>query len=475
MTEVPHLREAGADIVIVLAHTGIGPAASAPDSADPALEHAALALATVPGIDALLTGHSHQVFPETTAPGPSAPGVDHHAGTLAGVPAVMAGFRGSHLGVLDLCLAQDAATAAWSVQDFHCRAQPVAPADGTAPAAADPDLSAVTRPAHLATLQVTSQTVGHTAHPIHSYFARVRPCNALHPVLDAKTAALSAALGDTEDTDLPVLAATPCYKSGGHGGPGDFIDIPAGPLTLGHMAELYPFPNTLIGLRLTGAQIADWLERAASCFHQILPGHGTTPQPLWNPAFASHAFDTISGLSYRIDLSQPPRYDPQGQLIDSDARRIRDLSRNGTPLSHDALFCVATNNFHAHGGAPIHVPQPRPWCIKVHAPSVTTSPRSCATPAPTAPCPSPAAGISTAREMRPFCWKPARRAQSPRRPRDPGRARSWCGRDRLPAPRHSPCQTGRPCESPRKLRYPVERLARAGALANPVRSGRKQP
>ncbi|MEQ8256427.1 MAG: bifunctional 2',3'-cyclic-nucleotide 2'-phosphodiesterase/3'-nucleotidase [Roseovarius confluentis] len=352
VTEVPHLREAGADIVIVLAHTGIGPAASASDSADPALEHAALALATVPGIDALLTGHSHQVFPETTAPGPPAPGVDHHAGTLAGVPAVMAGFRGSHLGVLDLCLAQDAATAAWSVQDFHCRVQPVAPADGTGPATADPDLSAVTRPAHLATLQVTSQTVGHTAHPIHSYFARVRPCNALHPVLDAKAAALSAALGDTEDTDLPVLAATPCYKSGGHGGPGDFIDIPAGPLTLGHMAELYPFPNTLIGLRLTGAQIADWLERAASCFHQILPGHGTTPQPLWNPAFASHAFDTISGLSYRIDLSQPPRYDPQGQLIDSGARRIRDLSRNGTPLSHDALFCVATNNFRAYGGGP---------------------------------------------------------------------------------------------------------------------------
>lgn len=292
---------------------------------------------------------------------------------------------------------------------FHCRARPVAPPDGTAPAAADPDLSMVMRPAHMATLHVTSQPVGHTAHPIHSYFARVRPCNALRPVLDAKTAALSAALEGTEDAGLPVLAATPCFKSGGHGGSGDFIDIPAGPLTQGHMDELYPFPNTLIGLRLTGAQVVDWLERAASCFHQILPGLGTTPQPLWNPAFASHAFDTISGLSYRIDLSQPPRYDPQGQLLNSGAQRIRDLSHDGEPLSDDALFASPPTISAPSVAAPIPAPHPRPWCIKAREPSAITSPHSCVipTPAPTATCPPPAAGTSTARKMRPFCWKPA--------------------------------------------------------------------
>lgn len=352
MTEVPRLREDGADIVIVLAHTGIGPATPAPASADPAAEHAALALAKVLGIDAILTGHSHQVFPDPWAADPPMPDVDHDNGTLAGVPTVMAGFRGSHLGVLDLCLVQEDATAGWSVQAFHCRARPVAPPDGTAPTAADPDVSAILRPAHLATLDVTSRPVSHTAQPIHSYFSRVRPCNALRPVLEAKTAALSAALAGTRYAHLPVLAATPCFKSGGHGGPTDFIDIPPGPLNQGHMAELYPFPNTLVGLLLTGAQVADWLERAASCFYQILPGQRDTPQPLWNPAFASHALDTISNLGYRIDLSQPPRYDPRGKLANPGARRIRDLVHDGAPLSRDAHFCVATNNFRAFGGGP---------------------------------------------------------------------------------------------------------------------------
>ncbi|MGK7654465.1 5'-nucleotidase C-terminal domain-containing protein [Roseovarius sp. B08] len=271
----------------------------------------------------------------------------------------MAGYRGSHLGVLDLCLVQDAKTARWSVHDFHSHARPVAIPDDSAPAAADPDLSAVVHPAHMATLKITSRAVAHTDHAIHSYFALARPSNSVRPVLEAKTAALIAALEGTEDAHLPVLAATPCFKSGGHAGPGDFIDIPPGPLTLGHMAELYPFPNTVIGLRLTGAQIADWLERAASCFHQVLPGRGDTPQPLWNPAFASHAFDTISGLGYRIDLAQPPRYDPQGQLLNPGAGRIRDLTRDGAPLARDAVFCVATNNFRAFGGGPYPAAAPR--------------------------------------------------------------------------------------------------------------------
>lgn len=349
MAQVPRLRDAGADIVIALAHTGIGSAPARPEDADPGQENAALALATVPGIDAVLAGHSHQVFPNAAA-APAAQ-VDHDAGTLAGVPAVMAGYRGSHLGVLDLCLVQTD-NAGWSVHTSHSRARPVRTSDGTAQVPADAALLEVARPAHLATLDLVTRPLARTARPLHSYLAQLRPCNTLGPVLAAKAAALSAALAGTPDADLPVLAATTCFKSGGHGGPGNYIDIPAGALTLGHMAELYPFPNTLVGLRMTGADLADWLERAASCFHQVLPGMGATPQPLWNAAFAIHAFDTVSDLSYRIDLGQPPRYDADGRLLNPQARRIRDLRHRGAPIAPEALFCMATNNFRAFGGGP---------------------------------------------------------------------------------------------------------------------------
>ncbi|MFX8906904.1 hypothetical protein ABTM87_18920, partial [Acinetobacter baumannii] len=59
-------------------------------------------LAAVPGIDAIITGHSHLVFPGPVFSGIE--GVDAVAGTLRGVPAVMPGFWGSHLGVIDLTL-----------------------------------------------------------------------------------------------------------------------------------------------------------------------------------------------------------------------------------------------------------------------------------------------------------------------------------------------------------------------------------
>ncbi|MDW3118554.1 MAG: metallophosphoesterase [Roseovarius pacificus] len=88
---VPIARAAGADLIVALAHTGIETGPDRPDQ-----ENAALSLATVPGIDAILAGHSHRVFP---APhGAPIPGSDAQAGTLYGTPAVMAGFGGSHLG-----------------------------------------------------------------------------------------------------------------------------------------------------------------------------------------------------------------------------------------------------------------------------------------------------------------------------------------------------------------------------------------
>ncbi|PKM01849.1 MAG: hypothetical protein CVV17_06500, partial [Gammaproteobacteria bacterium HGW-Gammaproteobacteria-7] len=50
---------AGADLVVALCHSGIGAADHVAG-----MENAALPLARVPGIDALLTGHSHLVFPD---------------------------------------------------------------------------------------------------------------------------------------------------------------------------------------------------------------------------------------------------------------------------------------------------------------------------------------------------------------------------------------------------------------------------
>ena len=137
-------------------------------------------------------------------------------------------------------------------------------------------------------------------------------------------------------------AAVP-YKAGGRGGPRSYTDIPPGPLALRHMADLYLFPNQLRALHVTGAELIEWLERAAAMYLQVAPGRAD--QPLIDPGFPSYNFDVIAGVSYVIDPRVPARYDARGMLLDPRARRVRDLSRAGVPVVPQDEFVVATSNY----------------------------------------------------------------------------------------------------------------------------------
>ncbi len=344
---LPQMRAAGADIVIALAHTGIDP-----DDYYPFKENVALALADLPGIDAIIAGHTHQVFPQPGEPDIS--GAKNDEGTLSGKPAVMAGFRGSHLGVLDLFLQNE--NGEWQVVAHKSEARSVAAGAASDPVPADEPLKTLLWPAHQHTLDLIRKPLGRSATPLHSYLALVRNDPATQLVTRAQRAALSRMVQGSADAGLPILSTSAPFKTGGRGGPKYYSDVSQGDFRLRNAADLYPFPNTLCGLRLTGGQLYDWLERAAVCFNMIDPG--CADQPLINPLVPGHNFDVIDGLSYVIDLSQPARYDRTGRMIRKSARRIHDLRYQGQPVDDDQLFLMAVNSFRAHGGGPYpHLPE----------------------------------------------------------------------------------------------------------------------
>lgn len=344
---LPRLRAAGADLVIVLAHTGIEPGPHVTG-----MENAALPLAALPGVDAVLAGHSHQVFPSTGFA--RVEGADPQAGTLHGTPAVMAGFRGSHLGVVDLSLTCRAGR--WQVIASHSEARA---ALDTPP---DPALDRIVAAAHRATIGLTRQPLGESRRNLHSYLALAGQSGAVQLVAQAQCAALCLRLKDQLDPEVPVLSASTAFKSGGRGGPEHFTDVPAGPVFLRHAADLYPFPNLLCALPLTGAGLRAWLERAAIVFNTIRPGKAE--QPLLDPRVPTHAFDVIHGVTYRIDLAHPPLYAPDGALLGQGAGRIRDLRHQGRPVVDSDRFVIATNTYRAFGGG--HYPPTPPGTI-LHA------------------------------------------------------------------------------------------------------------
>jgi 2',3'-cyclic-nucleotide 2'-phosphodiesterase/3'-nucleotidase len=213
----------------------------------------------------------------------------------------------------------------------------------------DPAVVAAIQPEHQGTLAYVRRPVARSTARIHSYFALVQDDPSVQLVARAQTAYVRRALQATPHAGLPVLSAAAPFKAGGRGGPAYYTDVPAGDIAIRNVADLYLYPNTVRAVRVSGATLREWLEMSAGQFNRIDPAV-TTRQPLVNGAFPTFNFDVIDGVTYRIDVTQPARYTPQGRLADAGARRIVDLRFQGQPVTDAMEFVVATNNYRASGG-----------------------------------------------------------------------------------------------------------------------------
>lgn len=353
---VPAMKEEGADVIVALAHTGFDANVSLKDHD---AENAVLPLSLVPGIDAIAFSHTHRVFPARdiasldatfkSANGEPLPAIDWQAGTINGLPAVQAGYGGAVLGIIDLSLRR--LDGKW--QAVHGRAMVREICDGmegSELAERDPEIAELLQQAHQQTVAYANDPIGRTAAPLHTYFSLVHEDAAVQLVNHAQMAYARRWIASSAPDlgNLPVLSAASPFKAG-RNGPNDYAEIPAGPIAIRSASELYLFENTVKAVIVSGAALKEWLEMSAGVYNRIDPDE-TSEQPLLNRAFPAFNFDVIGGVTYRVNVTRPAKYGPDGTLLNPGANRIEDLRYDGLPVDPEQRFIVVTSNYRLSGG-----------------------------------------------------------------------------------------------------------------------------
>ncbi|WDL91072.1 bifunctional 2',3'-cyclic-nucleotide 2'-phosphodiesterase/3'-nucleotidase [Bacillus sp. HNR-4] len=324
---VPKMKAEGADVIVALAHSGVDKSGY-----NVGMENASYYLTEVPGVDAVLMGHSHTEVKDV----------------FNGVPVVMPGVFGSNLGIIDMQLKK--VNGKWEVQKEQSKPQlrPIADSKGNPLVQSDQNLVNEIKDDHQATIDYVNTAVGKTTAPINSYFSLVQDDPSVQLVTNAQkwyVEKLFAENGQySKYKGIPVLSAGAPFKAGGRNGATYYTDIPAGTLAIKNVADLYVYPNTLYAVKVNGAQVKEWLEMSAGQFNQIDPKK-TEEQPLVNIGYPTYNFDILDGLKYEIDVTQPAKYDKDGKVVNANTNRIINMTYEGKPVADNQEFIVATNNY----------------------------------------------------------------------------------------------------------------------------------
>lgn len=275
-----------ADVVVVALHAGLGSLPGRPEDANMALRLAE----EVPGIDAILTGHTHQILERVHK----------------GVPLLQPGVKGQGLCVVDLDLRKDKGR--WRVVS---RAGRVVRCTDDTPA--DPDVLALAKPA----LDVADAYLNTPATQLQvdldARMARVEDT----PLAQLLHAAMRAGTG-------AQLTAVPINNGR--------VFIPKGPTSVRQFYALMPYENRAARIRVTGAQLRAYLEHAARHFHQ------SHEPELFNREMPGYNHDVVDGCAYAIDLTKPA------------GQRITGLAVEGKPVRDDQSFTLGLTTYRLYGG-----------------------------------------------------------------------------------------------------------------------------
>lgn len=287
------------DIVIVAAHSGLDrdPRTETAPSGD-SRENVIYQIATeVPGIDAIVFGHTHQQL----------------AGLQIGDVLLMQPKNwGISLGRMDFVV-EPKETSGWRIVSKASRVIPV-----TRDTPADAKLLEIGRPYHELAERYLNTPVAEAPVSLDAKLARVED---------------SALIDAVQQVQLHYSKADVSFASSFNAR----ANVPKGPVTIRQIAALYVYENQLYVIDGNGKMVRDALENSARYYNTCATdcSHG----PLINPRIIGYNYDMAQGVDYEVDLTQPVGH------------RIRNLRWHGKPLDDAQPLRIALNNYRAGGSA----------------------------------------------------------------------------------------------------------------------------
>ena len=295
---VPEMKAAGADVIVVSAHTGLDETYGYGRE-----ENFAKYLANeVPSIDVILAGHAHSNVASQVINNVLITEPNYHGRNISDIRIQVTG-SGS-----DWVVTTKTATT---------------PAMGNS-VPEDLNLKALIQPYHDATVEYINTPIGTASGNFPGGFqARVADGPMADLINQVQTEAAAAA-GFPVDASLAALFTNDAKLN-------------AGPIKLKDAYAVYIYDNTLYVIEATGQMIKDELEWTATYFNQYYyEPTGVTV----NSAVRDYNYDLWSGIEYKLDITKPV------------GQRVVDLKLNGQPLAMDQVVRIALNNYRATGKFP---------------------------------------------------------------------------------------------------------------------------
>jgi len=300
---VPMVRAAGADVVIVSAHTGTS------SLSDTIPENQADLIAKqVSGIDAILCGHTHsgKTYSFINPDGKVVPVVEPKNGDgIFSQIDIIIDASGNFTGVNAYNVTLQAATVA------------------------DHDILALAQPYQDATLAYTNTVIGKSTDIFEGAKQLTQPSS----IMELVNKVQANAAGTTLSIAAPLSLTA---------------KVPQGDVKRQDIMEGYAYENYLFGLKMTGSQLKNWLEWSVRYYKQVTSEADSIVRDSVLK-IADYNLDQLYGATYDIDITQPAcTVDFTGKVIIGN--RIKNLKIDGVLVNDIDQLKVAVNNYRYNGG-----------------------------------------------------------------------------------------------------------------------------